>query len=195
MATGLIAVYCGSSAGKHADYLRLAESVGRALAASGLGIVYGGGSVGLMGAVADACMHGGGRVHGVITQSLLDKEVGHRGLDQLDVVETMHERKARMIELADGFVALPGGFGTWEELCEVITAAQLGHHAKPIVLVDTRAYWRPFISFVEGAIESGFVPAAHLDLVPVVDSAELMIDRLRNPPAPPEPKWVKPTSY
>ena len=185
-----VAVYCGSSPGRHPEYAAAADALGTALAAAGMGLVYGGGSVGLMGTVADACLAAGGRVHGVITQHLLDKEVGHRGLSYLDVVITMHERKARMAEMADAFVALPGGFGTWEELCEVITAAQLGLHTKPMVLLDVRGYWTPFLAMIDGAIEAGFLPETHRQLVLHTSEVAEAVALLRDPPPPPAPKWV-----
>ena len=186
----LIAVYCGSSSGRHPEFGHAAAALGTALAEAGMGVVYGGGSVGLMGTVADACLAAGGRVHGVITQHLMDRELGHNGLSNLDVVITMHERKAMMADLAEGFVALPGGFGTWEELCEVITAAQLGLHTKPMVLMDVRGYWKPFMAMIDGAIDAGFMPATHRNLVTLAEQPQEVVSLLRNPPPPPPSKWV-----
>ena len=188
--TTFIAVYCGSSSGHFPEFSAAAHALGTALAAPDLGMVYGGGSVGLMGTVADACLDAGGRVHGVITQSLLDKEVGHLGLSNLDVVTTMHQRKARMEVLARGFVAMPGGFGTWEELCEVVTAAQLGHHTKPIVLLDVRHYWDPFMAFIDGAVDTGFIPESHRTLVRRSSNVDEVLELLRAPAPTLSPKWV-----
>ena len=188
--TRFIAVYCGSSSGCFPEFTAAAHALGKALAAPDLGMVYGGGSVGLMGTVADACLDAGGRVHGVITRSLLDKEVGHLGLSNLDVVTTMHQRKARMEALARGFVAMPGGFGPWEELCEVVTAAHLGHHTKPIVLLDVRGYWDPFMAFINGAVDTGFIPESHQTLVRRSTDVDEVLELLRAPAPILSPKWV-----
>ena len=152
-----ICVFCGSSPGADPRFLAAAREMGRALAARGLGLVYGGGSVGLMGAVADAALEAGAEVVGVIPQVLQIRELAHERLTTLHVVGSMHERKALLAELSDGFVALPGGMGTLEELAEVLTWAQLGLHAKAVVLVDVDGFWDPFVAMLDRMVESGFL--------------------------------------
>ncbi len=156
-----LCVFCGSSAGREPGHRRLAEALARALAERGIGIVYGGARVGLMGALADAALAAGGEVIGVIPRALIEREIGHTGLTELRIVESMHERKALMAELADGFVALPGGVGTLEELFEVWTWAQLGLHAKPCALLDTDGFYAPLVAFLDHQVDAGFVRAAH----------------------------------
>jgi uncharacterized protein (TIGR00730 family) len=150
-------VFCGSSAGTNPVYRAAATELGTALAAANIELVYGGGHVGLMGAVADAVLAAGGTVIGVIPRALAEREVAHSGLTQLHVVESMHERKALMADLSDGFVALPGGFGTFEEFCEAVTWVQLGIQAKPCVLLDVNGYYEPLIAMFDRAVEDGFV--------------------------------------
>jgi uncharacterized protein (TIGR00730 family) len=154
-----IAVFLGSSLGP--DHHRAATTeVGRAIADAGHGIVYGGAQVGLMGLLADAALAAGGEVVGVLPENLVEREVGHRGLTRLELVGTMHERKARMADLADAFVALPGGTGTLDELIEIMTWAQLGLHAKPVVLYDVDGFWAPFLALLEHMVASGYAPAS-----------------------------------
>lgn len=185
-----VAVYCGSSSGSRSAYLEAAISTGRVLAQRGLELVYGGGHVGLMGAVADAVLSEGGVAHGVITEALLDAEVAHAGLTTLEVVPTMHQRKARMADLADGFIALPGGFGTLDELCEVLTWTQLGIQRKPIALVNVCGYWDPLLAMAALAATEGFMKGVHRDLLrSSADPAEA-IDLLFAPIPIPEPKWL-----
>ena len=150
-------VFCGSSAGTNPVYRAAATELGTALAAANIELVYGGGHVGLMGAVADAVLASGGTVIGVIPRTLAEREVAHLGLTQLHVVESMHERKALMADLSDGFVALPGGFGTFEEFCEAVTWVQLGIQTKPCVLLDVNGYYEPLIAMFDRAVEDGFV--------------------------------------
>ncbi len=150
-------VFCGSSAGTNPVYRAAAIELGTALAAAKIELVYGGGHVGLMGAVADAVLAAGGTVIGVIPRTLAEREVAHAGLTQLHVVESMHERKALMADLSDGFVALPGGFGTFEEFCEAVTWVQLGIQAKPCYLLDVNGYYEPLIAMFDRAVEDGFV--------------------------------------
>ncbi len=161
-----ICVFCGSAAGTRPEYAEAAAELGTALATRGLGLVYGGASVGLMGVVADAALAAGGEVVGVIPQALVDREVAHPGLTELHVVGTMHERKARMAELSGAFVVLPGGMGTLEELFEVVTWSQLGLHAKPIVLLDVAGYWAGLAAFLDHAGAEGFVRAGHRAVLP-----------------------------
>jgi uncharacterized protein (TIGR00730 family) len=166
-----VAVYCGSAFGNNPAFLTEAKTLGAAIAASGLGLVYGGASVGLMGAVADAALAGGADVIGVLPAVLDDREIGHIGLTTLERVETMHERKARMVELADAFLVLPGGYGTLEELLEVVTWAQLGLHAKPCILINTAGYWDGLLAFLDTAVAAGFLQAKNRNLLRIAANA------------------------
>jgi uncharacterized protein (TIGR00730 family) len=155
-----VAVFLGSSTGRRPEYVAATEQFGRALAEAGVGIVYGGASVGLMGVLAEATLAAGGEVIGVIPGGLFAAEIPHQGLTRLEVVSSMHERKARMAELADGFAALPGGLGTLDELFEILTWQQIGLHGKPIALLDVAGFWDALISLVERLAMDGFVPEA-----------------------------------
>jgi uncharacterized protein (TIGR00730 family) len=186
-----LCVFCGSSAGREPVYRHLAESLGRALAERGIGIVYGGAWVGLMGTLADAALAAGGEVIGVIPQALIEREIGHRGLTELRIVESMHERKARMAELADGFVALPGGIGTLEELFEVWTWAQLGLHAKPCALLDTDGFYGPLVAFLDHLVDAGFVREAHRDMLLTVHSPEELLTAFAAYRPPRVGKWLE----
>jgi uncharacterized protein (TIGR00730 family) len=172
-----ICVFCGSSPGHDPRYLEAARTMGHTLARRGLGLVYGGGSVGLMGAVADAALAAGGEVIGVIPEVLQIRELAHRSLTTLHVVGSMHERKALMAELSDGFVALPGGMGTLEELSEVLTWAQLGLHARPIGLLDVAGYYQPLADFFDRAVGAGFLRPAHRALLLVGHEPGALLDR------------------
>jgi uncharacterized protein (TIGR00730 family) len=185
-----VCVFCGSSRGSSRAYAEAAAELGAALAASGTGLVYGGGNVGLMGVVADATLAAGGEVIGVMPDALVAKEIAHRGLTELRVTGSMHERKALMAELADGFVALPGGLGTFEELCEILTWGQLGLHTKPVVLLDVEGFWAPFVALLDSAVEAGFLRPAHRDLAHRAPSAGAALELLRAPPPPPVHKWI-----
>lgn len=156
-----LSLYCGSNAGFHTFYAETAANLGSALANRGIGLVYGGGSVGLMGAAADAALANGGEVIGVITEQLVRAELAHLGLSSLEVVATMHDRKARMSELADGCIVLPGGFGTLEEMAEMLTWNQLGLVAKPVVLLDVVGFWAPLIEWTASAVDAGFIRDSH----------------------------------
>jgi hypothetical protein len=171
-----VAVYCGSAFGNNPAYLTEAKALGTAIAAAGLGLVYGGASVGLMGAVADAALAGGADVIGVLPAVLDDREIGHIGLTTLERVATMHERKARMAELADAFLVLPGGYGTLEELLEVVTWAQLGLHAKPCILINTASYWDGLLAFLDTAVAAGFLQAKNRELLRVAANAEEAVE-------------------
>jgi len=186
-----VCVFCGSSTGRHPAYRRLAEALGRTLAARGLGVVYGGGRVGLMGALADAALSAGGQVIGVIPQALMDREIGHRGLTELRIVGSMHERKALMAELGDGFVALPGGIGTLEELFEVWTWAQLGLHSKPCALLDTDGFYGPLVAFLDHLVDAGFVREAHRDMLLTAHSPEELLTALAAYRPPRVGKWLE----
>lgn len=156
-----LCLYCGSNAGTKFLFAEAAEQLGAALARRNIGLVYGGGHVGLMGIAADSALAAGGEVIGVITEQLQRAEVAHRGLSSLEVVTSMHERKARMAELADGFIVLPGGFGTIDEFAEMLTWNQLGILAKPVVILDIDGYWSPLFDWIAGAVDSGFVRPSH----------------------------------
>lgn len=173
-----ICVYCGSNNGADPVYRAAAEELARELVACDVGIVYGGGKVGLMGAVADAAMEAGGEVIGVIPQALMDREVGHGSVSELRVVGSMHERKLLMAELSDAFVALPGGIGTLEEIVEVFTWSQLGIHHKPCALLDTAGYWQPLIAALDRMVEAGFLREAHRELLVVARDAGELLERL-----------------
>jgi uncharacterized protein (TIGR00730 family) len=167
-----ICVFCGSSSRVASEYRETATALGRTVAERGHRIVYGAGNVGLMGLVADAALAAGGEVIGVIPRFLVDLEVGHRGLTELRVVETMHERKRAMADLADGFIVLPGGFGTLEEAIEVVTWRQLELHDKPIVFLDVAGFWRPLVALIDHVIAEGFAQPAHARLIAVAPTVE-----------------------
>jgi len=186
-------VFSGSRPGGRAEYGEAARLLGRALARRGTGLVYGGASVGVMREVADAALGGGGEVIGVIPRALVDREVAHDGLTELRVVDTMHTRKATMAELSDGFIALPGGFGTLDELFEILTWAQLGIHHKPIGLVDTCGFWQPLLVMVRHMVAEGFIPADQEALLLVADEPEALLTRMEGwTPPTLGPKWVGP---
>jgi len=173
-----ICVYCGASPGARPAYLATAQAVGRVIARRGYHMVYGGGSVGMMGAVADACLEAGGFVTGVITRQLADLEVGHLGLTQMEIVSTMHERKARMAELSDGFLALPGGIGTLEELFEALTWAQLEIHRKPCGLLNIEGYYDHLHAFLNHVVAERFLLAEHGAMLLVDDDVERLLDQM-----------------
>ncbi len=185
-----ICVYLGSSPGARPAYTRAAEELARLLAERGLGLVYGGASVGTMGVLADAMLAAGGEAIGVIPGDLHDKEIGHPGLSDLHVVASMHERKQLMLDLADGFVCLPGGSGTLEELFETFTWLQLGLHAKPIGLLDVEGYWSPLVAFLDHAVQERFVRREHVDLLLVDDDAGRLLDRFAAWTPPVRSKWI-----
>ena len=170
-----LAIYCGSATPTDPVYLDTARAIGHALAARGIGIVYGGGRLGLMGAVADAALAAGGEVIGIIPQALVDAEVAHRGLTRLDIVTGMHQRKQAFTDLADGFVTLPGGTGTMDELWEALSWAQLGYHAKPVGLINTAGYYDALIDFWATMAGVGFVRTQHRDLLIVADTLDALL--------------------
>jgi uncharacterized protein (TIGR00730 family) len=186
-----IAVYCGSNQGVRPEYAAAAQELGTLLAREKIDLVYGGGRVGLMGVVADAVLKHGGHVIGVIPEKLVLKEVVHETLPDLRVVKTMHERKALMAELADGFIALPGGYGTFEELFEVLAWSQLGWHQKPFGLFDVGGFYRSLLEFLDHTQNEGFIRAPHRALVMAETNAERLLHRLKTHRPPPEVKWVK----
>lgn len=178
-----IAVFCGSSFGTDPAYAEAARLTGRTLAERGIDIVYGGGHVGLMGTVADAALHAGGRVIGVIPRQLHDRELAHRGLTELRVVESMHERKALMAELSDAFIALPGGAGTLEEITEQWTWAQLTIHAKPSGFLDTAGFWSPMRAMLDSMVGSGFVREDQSGIVSFDADLDALLLKLEAPPS------------
>jgi uncharacterized protein (TIGR00730 family) len=193
-----ICVFCGSNAGRDPRYRSAAETLGRLLAGRGIELVYGGGNVGLMGAVADACLAAGGTVIGVIPEALMGKEVAgrtvdHRALTRLEVVDSMHTRKARMAELADGFIALPGGFGTFEEFCEVLTWGQLGFHVKPMGLLNVNGFYDSLLALFAHAVGEGFLRAENRAMALAADNIESLLDAMASYQAEPVSKWLKET--
>jgi uncharacterized protein (TIGR00730 family) len=184
-----ICVNCGSSPGFDACHMAMAERLGRVLVKQGLELVYGGAHVGLMGQVAGAVMKAGGVVIGVIPESFADK-VAHPGLTKLHIVGSMHERKTMMFELSDAFIALPGGFGTLEELTELLTWAQLGLHTKPVGLINVDGYYDQFLSFLDGAVAKGFIKPTHRKALLVSASPEDILEQFKAYRAPREEKWI-----
>jgi uncharacterized protein (TIGR00730 family) len=171
-----LSVYCGSSPGKHPEYIEQAHAFGAEMAKRGIALVYGGGNVGLMGIVADTVLAGGGKVIGVIPRQLVEREVAHKGLTELVVVDTMHQRKTRMYELSDAFAALPGGFGTMDEMFEMLTWAQLGLHRYPCAFLDVRGYYAQLRGLMEHMVAEGFVQPGQRDSVWFGDSTAALFD-------------------
>jgi uncharacterized protein (TIGR00730 family) len=187
-----LCVFCGSSTGDAPAYAAAARELGSLLARQGIGLVYGGASVGLMGAVADAALAQGGQVIGVIPEALVKKEVAHGGLVDLCVVGSMHERKALMAELSDGFIALPGGLGTLEELFEVWTWAQLGYHQKPCALLNVAGFYDPLIAFLDSVAQHRFLKPAHREMLIVAGDSDDLLTRLAAYQPPDVGKWIGP---
>ncbi len=175
-----IAVYCGSATPADPVYIEAARMVGHGLAKRGIGVVYGGGKLGLMGAVADSALEAGGEVIGIIPTALVNAEVAHRGLTSLEVVDTMHERKARFVDLSDGFINLPGGTGTMDELWEALSWAQLGYHSDPIGLLNIAGYYDKLVEFWEHMGEVGFVRPQHQGLLLVDETLDGLLDKMAN---------------
>ncbi len=189
-----LCVYCGSSSGVRAEYTDAAKAFGMRLAQDGITLVYGGGKVGLMGTVADAVLAAGGRVIGVIPRQLVEKEVAHTGLSQLQVVETMHERKTRMYELADAFVALPGGFGTMDEMFEMLTWAQLGLHAYPCAYLDVLGFYKGLSASMDHMVAEGFVKREQRDQVWFGDDIDALFHWMKHYESAYTPKWITPSA-
>jgi uncharacterized protein (TIGR00730 family) len=183
-------VFCGSSKGARDTYVQAAQALGRELGRRGIELVYGGGNVGLMGVVADAVLAADGRVIGVIPEQLRARELGHRTIQDLRVVNTMHERKAMMADLADGFIALPGGIGTYEEFFEVLTWAQLGLHTKPCALLNVDGFYDPVLRLLDHAVEERFVRTAHRELIVVETDPAALMQRMARHRAPRLHKWI-----
>ena len=185
-----LCLFCGASPGTNPAYRDAAIDFGATLAKRNIRLVYGGGSVGLMGVAADACLAAGGQVTGVIPRMLMEKEVGHKGVTKMHVVETMHERKALMTELSDGFVALPGGYGTLDELFESLTWLQLAYHTKPIGLYNVNGFFDALISFLDHARDERFLRDLHRDSLQVSANLDSLIGKLENATAPDTSKWL-----
>jgi uncharacterized protein (TIGR00730 family) len=186
-----IAVYCGSNHGKNPAYTHAAEQLGALLAREKIELVYGGGCIGLMGTVANAALKNGGHVIGVIPEKLVIKEVIHEGLPDQRIVKNMHERKALMAELSDGFIALPGGYGTFDEFFEVLAWSQLGWHKKPFGLLNIAGFYGHLIAFLDHAACEGFIRPQHRELVLVESSLEKILQRMKKFQPPSEVKWIK----
>lgn len=184
-----ICVYCGSASGASTQYVEAARALGTGLATAGIALVYGGGRVGLMGALADAALEGGGQAYGVIPQLLVDKEIAHRGLSKLTVVDDMHQRKRHMADLADAFVVLPGGSGTLEEFFEVYTWAQLGYHAKPIALLNVGGFYDPLLAMLRHTVEQGFMQSRFVDMLIVQSDVEALLEACRTAQPGRMDKW------
>jgi uncharacterized protein (TIGR00730 family) len=189
-----LCVYCGSNSGSHPEYAEQAQAFGAEMARRGIALVYGGGKVGLMGVVADAVLAGGGKVIGVIPRQLVELEVAHAGLSEMHVVETMHQRKTRMFELSDAFVALPGGFGTMDEIFEMLTWAQLGLHGYPCAFLDVRGYYAKLRDMMDHMVTEGFVRTRQRDNIWFGDDAATLFDWMARYRAGNEPKWIDSSS-
>jgi len=185
-----LCVFCGSSTGFRPAFAEAAGSLGKLLASHRIGLVYGGGNVGLMGTVADAVLQEGGEVIGVIPEALVDRELAHGAVTELIVVRSMHERKARMAALSDAFIAMPGGYGTFEEFCEIITWAQLGLHRKPCALLNVEGYYDPLLALFDRAVTEGFVYPSNRRLVIQETDPDRLLDMLARYTPPQTEKWI-----
>jgi uncharacterized protein (TIGR00730 family) len=186
-----VLVFCGSSAGRRPEYVEAARRLGALLAERGLGLVYGGASIGVMTAIADAVLAGGGEVIGVLPKRLVELEIPHRGLTELRVTGTMHERKALMAELSDAVIALPGGSGTLDELFELFTWRQLGLYRKPLGLLDVAEYWKPLLALLDHMVQEGFLTAAHRSMLLVDTEPGALLDRLSVDRHHDTDKWIE----
>jgi uncharacterized protein (TIGR00730 family) len=183
-------VFCGSSTGRNLAFASAAQALARSIVERDIEIVYGGGNVGLMGVVADAALTAGGRVIGVIPHALVSRELAHPGVSELHVVDSMHERKALMADLSDGFIALPGGFGTLEEFCESVTWTQLGVHAKPCGLLNVAGYYDGLLAFLRQALDEQFLRPTHFEIIVAEQEAPVLLDRMLAWRAPEVAKWI-----
>lgn len=186
-----VCVFCGSNHGVRPAYAEAATALARHLAKLGIGIVYGGGNVGLMGVLADAAMAAGGEVIGVIPHSLFVKEVGHAGLSQLHIVDTMHERKAMMADLADGFIAMPGGWGTFDEFCEILTWAQLGLHSKPCGILNVEGYYDTLLAMFDHSVAEGFLKPAYRPMILTATEPQDLVHQMQHYRGPVFDKWIR----
>ena len=185
-----ICVYCGSSIGKRPEYATAAKALGKALVDCNIGLVYGGASVGIMGLIANTVLELGGEVVGIIPQAIADKEIAHTGLTELNVVANMHERKAMMADYSDGFIALPGGMGTLEELFEVLTWAQLGFHQKPCGVLNVEGYYDHLIAFLEHAVDQEYLKSQHFGMLQTATEPDALLELLSRYQAPVDGKWI-----
>jgi len=185
-----VCVYCGSSAGRDPAYAEAAVALGQLLAERGVGLVYGGGNVGLMGAIADATMAAGGEVIGIIPESLAAREIAKPDISELRIVASMHERKLEMADLSDAFIALPGGVGTIEELVEIFTWLQLGLHEKPVALLNVNGYWAPLVALLDHGVGEGFIKREHRAMLLVDSDPEALLDRFAGWQPPALAKWI-----
>jgi len=186
-----VCVFCGSRSGSKPLYADVTRRLGIALVKRGMTLVYGAGHIGLMGVLADAVLQAGGQAIGVIPQALVDKELAHAGLTEMHIVASMHERKAKMADLSDAFIALPGAYGTADELFEILTWAQLGLHAKPIGLLDVDGFFDPLLAWLDHTVREGFLREKHRDLLLKSDDPARLLDLLQSAhPAPVTPKWI-----
>ncbi len=183
-------MFCGSSAGVRPEYAAAARAMGSCLVRRGLGLVYGAGNIGLMGILADAALEAGGEVIGVIPEALVAREVAHNGLTEMHVVKSMHERKALMADLSEAFIAMPGGFGTFEEFCEVLTWSQLSIHTKPCGLLNVAGYYDPLLALFDHAVAERFLRPQHRELVLQETDPDRLLDRLASFRPPPMEKWL-----
>jgi uncharacterized protein (TIGR00730 family) len=186
-----LCVFCGSSVGSNQAYIDAAEAMGTLLAQRGIGLVYGGGHVGLMGVIAEAALSAGGEVIGVIPRALFEREIGHSGVTDLRIVDSMHTRKAMMADLADAFVAMPGGVGTFEEFFEAVTWTQLGLHRKACGLLNVAGFYSPLAAFIDQAVDEGFIQPIHRAAIVVDDDPARLIETLSTVKVPDVPKWIK----
>lgn len=185
-----VCVFCGSNSGSRPSYIQAAHRLGTLLAQSGVGVVYGGARVGIMGMIADSALAAGGEVIGVLPDFLFNKELAHAGLTELHIVASMHERKAKMAEYSDAFIALPGGLGTFEEIFEMLTWTQLGVHKKPCGLLNVEGYYDPLRAQLDRAVSDGFLRSLHRDIAIVEEDPEALLARLRDYTPLPAPKWL-----
>lgn len=185
-----ICVFCASNPGVRPEYMELARTVGRQLASAGVSVVFGGGRVGLMGALADGVLERGGKIIGVMPHALVQREAAHHGLSELHIVDSMHERKAMMASLSDGFIALPGGIGTLEELFETWTWAQLGVHTKPLGLLDVADYWKSLVEFLDHMGAEGFMRPYTREILLIDSDIDRLLERMRTHSAPQVTRWV-----
>lgn len=185
-----ICVYCGSSMGKRPEYATAAKALGEAMVARNLGLVYGGASVGIMGLIADTVLANGGEVIGVIPQAIADKEIAHTGLTELQVVANMHQRKAAMVDASDGFIALPGGMGTLEELSEILTWGQLGFHTKPAGLLNVEGYYDHLLAFLEHAVDQEYLKEKHFGMLQKAVEPDALLNLMESYQAPEGGKWI-----
>ncbi len=191
---GRICIYCSSSDEIPPVYRAAATAMGQKLVADGIGLVFGGGRVGLMGVLADAVLSGGGEVFGVIPEKLQDLELGHTGCTELHVVENMHTRKAKMMDLADAFIAMPGGYGTMEEVFEAATWGQLNYHRKPVGLLNVDGFFDPIVQWVDHAVAQGFVRPVHAELMAVASTPAALLAKLEHASVPGLEDWMSPSS-